>query len=317
MRNDLTMKNKCLVLGGGGFIGSNLVEGLLNSGYDVRVFDAKNFSKRNIEEFIDRIEVVEGDFNNPMDVQSAIDGVDYVYHLISTTLPANSVLNPCYDIESNLVPTIKLLQLCVEKSIKKIIFISSGGTVYGMPETIPIKESHVSNPINSYGITKRTIESYLYLYHKLWGLDVCIFRLSNPYGKRQNPKGTQGVIPVFLYKAIHQETIEIWGDGSVIRDYIHISDVIGILTKAITIETPEIIYNLGSGIGTSLNEILDLIKEHLEPGLKFNYLEARSFDVKANVLDVNLLQERFGFHNSVTLKNGITELHKVLKNEIR
>lgn len=317
MRNDLTMKKKCLILGGGGFIGSNLVEGLLDSGFQVRVFDVKNFSRRNIDEFIDRIEVFEGDFNNPTDIQSAIAGVDYVYHLISTTLPANSVLNPCYDIESNLVPTIKLLQLCVEKSIKKIIFISSGGTVYGVPETIPIKESHVSNPINSYGITKRTIESYCYLYHKLWGLDVCIFRLSNPYGKRQNPRGSQGVIPVFLYKAINQQTIEIWGDGSVVRDYIHISDVIGILVKAITMATPEIIYNLGSGIGTSLNEILDLIKEHLEPNLKFSYLEGRSFDVQANVLDISLLQKRFNFHNSVTLKTGISELYTVLKNEIK
>jgi UDP-glucose 4-epimerase len=308
------MKPKCLILGGGGFIGSHLIHGLLNAGYHVRIFDVKNFSKRNIEEFTAGIEIIEGDFNNPVDVQTAIDGVDYIYHLISTTLPANSVLNPCYDVESNLIPTIKLLQYCVKTPIKKIVFISSGGTIYGIPEQIPIKESHASNPINSYGITKRTIESYFNLYNKQWGLNTCIFRLSNPYGEKQNPKGTQGVIPVFLYKAIHGEIIEVWGDGTVIRDYVHINDVIEVLIKAITIDTPEIIYNLGSGIGTSLNEILNLIKEHLEPELKVNYLNARSFDVPINILDISLLRQRFSLPNNVSLKTGIIELHKVLKN---
>jgi UDP-glucose 4-epimerase len=205
------------------------------------------------------------------------------------------------------------LQYCLEKAIKKIIFISSGGTVYGIPESIPIKESHASNPISSYGITKRTIESYFNLYDKLWGLNTCIFRLSNPYGEKQNPKGTQGVIPVFLHKAIHGEVIEVWGDGEIVRDYIHIKDVIRVLTQAITIDTPESIYNLGSGIGTSLNEILALIKNDLEPELKVNYLSARSFDVPTNVLNTDLLRQRFNFRSTINLKTGISELHKVLK----
>ncbi|WP_374951141.1 NAD-dependent epimerase/dehydratase family protein [Mucilaginibacter sp.] len=309
------MKQKCLILGGGGFIGSHLVEGLLNGGYDVKIFDVKNFSRRNIDEYAQNIEIVEGDFNNPIDIKEALVGIDYVYHLISTTLPANSVLNPSYDVESNLIPTIKLLQFCVESNIKKVVFISSGGTVYGIPESIPIKENHASNPINSYGITKRTIESYFTLYNQLWGVNTCIFRLSNPYGKKQNPKAKQGVIPVFLYKAIHNETIEVWGDGDVVRDYIHITDVTKVLVKAIEIDTPERIYNLGSGTGTSLNKILDMIKSNLEPQLKVTYLKSRSFDVPTNVLDVRLLNERFGFQKNIDLQIGIADLHKILKNE--
>jgi UDP-glucose 4-epimerase len=307
------MKKKCLVLGGGGFIGANLVEKLLNTDFDVRIFEIKNFSKKNIEDFIDKIEIVEGDFSNPIDLELAMIGVDFIYHLISTTLPANSVLNPSYDIESNLIPTLKLLQLCVQKKIKKVVFISSGGTVYGIPETLPIPENHASNPLNSYGITKRTIESYFMLFHKFWALDVCIFRLSNPYGEKQNPKSIQGAIPVFLHKAINKEHIEVWGDGSVVRDYIHISDVTMMLVKSLQLETPELIYNLGSGIGTSLNEILDFIRDVLEPDLQVTYLSSRSFDVPANILDIKLLKQRFGFEIGVELQDGITELHRYLK----
>jgi len=310
------MKRKCLVLGGGGFIGANLVKSLLSEGYKVKIFDVKNFSRINISEYLDKVEIIEGDFSNPVDVELALKGVDFVYHLISTTLPANSVLNPAYDIESNLIPTLKLLQLCIDKSIKKVIFISSGGTVYGIPQQLPIPEDHASNPMNSYGITKRTIESYFNLYSKLWGLNVCVFRLSNPYGEKQNPRGAQGVIPVFLYKAIHKEVIEVWGDGEVVRDYIHIDDVIRFLVKAIVLETPEVIYNLGSGIGTSLNEILNFIKDELHPMVKIKYLKGRSFDVPVNVLDNSLLKKRFNFDQFMDLKSGIRALNKSLERKI-
>lgn len=179
---------KCVILGGGGFIGANLAEKLLLHGYSVRIFDMKNFSKKNIDSFIEKIDIIEGDFNNPVDMELAVNEVDYVFHLISTTIPSNSVLNPTYDIETNVIPTISLLQYCTSSKIKKVVYISSGGTVYGIPETLPIPEHHNCNPINSYGIAKRTIESYFQLYNKIWGVKCCVFRLSNPYGEKQNPK---------------------------------------------------------------------------------------------------------------------------------
>lgn len=298
------MNNRCLILGGGGFIGSHLAEALLLSGYSVRVFDIKNFSKKNLEAFADKIEIVEGDFHNPVDVRDALKGVEFVYHLISSTIPANSVLNPSFDIESNVIPSIHLLEMCSEIKIRKVIFISSGGTVYGVPEYIPISETHSCNPISSYGITKRTIENYFTLYNKLWELDVCVFRLSNPYGERQNPKGIQGVIPVFLNKMINNEVIDIWGNGEVIRDYIYINDVTRVLVKALIIDTPELIYNLGSGVGTSLNQILRYIQNNYSK-LRVNYLDARNFDVPVNVLDNKLLQARFGFTTTTEIEEGI------------
>jgi UDP-glucose 4-epimerase len=308
------MKKKCLILGGGGFIGSHLAKDLLSSGYSVRVFDVKNFSKKNLETFIDDIEVFEGDFHNPVDIALALKDIDYLYHLISSTIPSNSILNPAFDIESNVIPSIHLLQICLKKKIKKVIFISSGGTVYGIPCITPIPESHNCNPISSYGISKRTIENYFTLYHKLWQLDICIFRLSNPYGERQNPRGQQGVIPVFIRKAIKDEVIEVWGDGEVIRDYIYINDVTSVLIRALSIKTPELIYNLGSGIGTSLNQILQFITSHINPDQKINYLKGRSFDVPVNVLDTSLLSKRFGITEQTSLNNGMEIIYQFLLN---
>ncbi|TDE13135.1 NAD-dependent epimerase/dehydratase family protein [Dyadobacter psychrotolerans] len=304
------MKGKCLVIGGGGFIGSHLAEGLLSDDYEVRIFDISNFDKRNLISFIHKVEICEGDFSNPIDIASALRGIDFVYHLVSSTIPSNSVLNPSYDIESNVIPSIILLQQCIQASIQKIVFISSGGTVYGIPEHLPLSESHPSNPISSYGIAKRTIESYISLYNKLWGLNACIFRLSNPYGERQNPLGKQGVIPIFLHKAFRKEIIQVWGNGEVIRDYIYINDVTSALIKAIKIETPELVYNLGSGVGTSINHILDFIKEQVNPSVKINYLESRDFDVPENVLDITLLLKRFELKNQINLETGLSIMMK-------
>jgi UDP-glucose 4-epimerase len=304
-------KKRCLILGGGGFIGSHLAEKLLHLGYSVRIFDVKNFSRHNIRAFENELEISEGDFHNPIDVSLALEGANFVYHLISTTIPSNSVLNPTYDIESNLIPTVQLLQICTKKEIEKVIFVSSGGTIYGVPQYVPIKEDHPSNPINSYGITKRTIESYFILYNKLFNLNSCIFRLSNPYGEKQNPHIAQGAITIFSYKSIVDLPIEIWGDGEVIRDYIYIEDVVQALISSLTVYTPEIIYNLGSGVGTSLNDIIKIIKSDFNKDLKVTYGQSRNFDVPANVLDISLIENRFNWRPKTDLTKG---LHLIYNN---
>lgn len=310
------MKKKCLILGGAGFIGSNLIATLLSEGYAVRVFDVEGFSRRNIQEYINKVEIIEGNFQDISKIKSLLKNIDYVFHLISTTVPSSSQLNPYFDVDSNLIPTLQLLELIKQSSVKKLIFLSSGGTVYGIPSVIPIKENHSTNPINSYGIVKKAIEDYLLLYNRLWNIDICIFRLSNPFGEKQNPRGIQGVIPVFLSKAINNETIEVWGDGNVIRDYIYIKDVTKIMVDALAIKTPEIVYNLGSGIGTSINDILQIIKDNFSPELKVNYTEGRSFDVPVNVLDISNLKNRFGIKKFVNINDGMNILYNYIKNDI-
>ena len=220
------MKGNCIIFGGGGFIGSHLAEELLEKGYNVTVFDKLNFSRANIAGLKDKIKVIEGDFNNETELLSSLAGIDYVFHLVSSTLPASSNENPVYDVESNLVSTLRLLHDMKNNNVRKIVFISSGGTVYGYPDSTPIKESHPRRPVCSYGIIKKTIEDYLYMYKYLYGLDYTVFRLSNPYGERQNPLYSQGAVPVFIKKILMNEKISIWGNGEIKRDFIYIKDAV-------------------------------------------------------------------------------------------
>lgn len=310
------MKYKnCLILGGGGFIGSHLCDELLENGYGVTIFDKINFSYKNIEHNIEKIKVIEGDFNNEIDIKNSLENIDVVYHLVSSTLPAMSNDNPVYDVETNLVSTLKFLDEAIKQKVKKIIFISSGGTVYGIPKEIPIKENHPRNPICSYGIIKKTIEDYLYMFNKIYGLDYYVFRMSNPYGERQNPHAAQGVIPVWLNKIVAKEKIEIWGDGTVTRDYIYIKDAVKVLVKSLKIKTEEKIFNLSSGTGKDLNHLLSIIDEITAAKPDVIYKDKRNIDVPVNILDNELIKNVFGWKPVVTLKEGIKLTYEFVKRE--
>lgn len=160
---------RCLVLGGAGFIGSHLVDGLLAHGHQVRVLDRPGVAPIHRDPN-PALEIVAGDFSNAGDIAEAITGIDVCFHLVSTTLPRSSNADPVFDLETNLVGTVRLLQRTVESGVRKVVFVSSGGTVYGTPQYLPIDENHPTNPICSYGITKLAIEKYLELFHHLHGL---------------------------------------------------------------------------------------------------------------------------------------------------
>ncbi len=304
-------KLKCLLLGGGGFIGSHLAGSLLEAGYDVRIFDIRNFSTRNLEKIKDQVEIREGDFQNRQDVAAALVGIDHVFHLVSSTIPAVSMSNPVFDIESNLVSTVRLLEECRNGNrIRSFNFISSGGTVYGIPAILPIPESHPLVPLNSYGIIKSAIESYCSLYRRNYGLNCRVFRLSNPYGEHQNPFGQQGVIAVFLRKAIRGEEIEVWGDGSVVRDYIYIDDVNEVLTRSLQTETADHVFNIGSGEGHSLNDIIAIIRNVSGIEVKVTFREGRQFDVPLNVLDITRASKAFSWSPRTGIREGIQRVYK-------
>ena len=296
---------KILVLGGGGFIGSHLCDALWAAGHQVRVFEHHGVRPLCRPETLQHLEWMEGDFNNPQQVEQAIQGCAVIYHLISTTVPKNANDNPVYDAESNILPSIHLLQAAVRHQTQKVIFISSGGTVYGPPQQIPITESHPTNPISAYGISKLTIEKYLHLFHALHGLDYCILRLANPYGERQRLGVGQGAVATFLDKVRRRETIEIWGDGNVVRDYIYIADVITALICALQNQGGTRIFNVGSGIGISLNQMLDVMETMLGQPLKRSYLPSRCFDVPTNVLDIQQIRQTFGWLPQTDFTTGI------------
>jgi UDP-glucose 4-epimerase len=298
-------RGSCIIYGGGGFIGSHLCENLLNREYDVTIFDKLNFSPKNLSNVIDRIKIIEGDFNNEVDIEKSLKEIDFVFHLVSSTLPTNSNENPVYDAETNLLSSLRLFNECRTTKIKKVVFLSSGGTVYGIPEEIPVSETHSINPIVSYGIIKRTIEKYLYMYYKLYGLDYYIFRLSNPYGERQNPFAAQGAIAVFLYKIMNNEPIEIWGDGSITRDYIYIKDAVDLIAKSISIKTDEKIFNVSTSKGYSLNEVVDIISKVSGIAANVNYTTGRGIDVPVSILDNALAKRTFDWSPDTDIEDGI------------
>lgn len=305
---------RCIVYGGGGFIGSHLAEKLLNSNYEVTVFDKLNFSKKNISAFEDKIKILEGDFNNIVDIKNSLNNVDVVFHLVSSTLPASSNDNPVYDVETNLVSSLNLFKECVERKIRKVIFLSSGGTVYGIPENIPVKETDNSNPICSYGIIKKTIEEYLFMFEKIYGLDYFVFRLSNPYGERQNPRAAQGAIAVFINKAINKELITIWGDGNIVRDYIYIKDAVNVLVDAVALTSKNKIYNLSSGAGYSLNELIDIIKKISGKEINVEYKDKRNIDVPVNILDNTSVKKTFNWRPETSIEKGMNLVYNHLLN---
>lgn len=299
-------KRRCLVLGGCGFIGSHLVDRLVHRGYEVRIFDKSKVDTRNIKQHLNGIELVMGDFANKDDLRQGLKKIDYVFHFIGTTLPQSSTENPIYDIESNVVSTINMLEIAKSNAVKKIIFASSGGTIYGVPQQIPISEDHPTNPICSYGISKLIIEKYLYLYYKLYGLDYVILRISNAYGERQDPRSAQGAIAVFLGNIIKGQPIQIWGDGSVVRDYIHVHDIADACVNAIeTRENKHHVFNIGSGKGLSLNQIIAYLKEEVKDRFDVDYQEGRKIDVPVNILDIRLARNILGWEPAIPFEKGL------------
>ena len=296
---------KITVFGGGGFIGSAIADCLLKEGHELRIFERplvepyRSFANDEIVDWL------AGDLMSAYDVGNAIDGVDVVLHLVSTTLPKNSNDDPVYDVQSNLVASLQMLNAMVVKKVPKIVFISSGGTVYGNPQYLPINESHPTEPRVSYGITKLAIEKYLLMFQELHGIKVNILRVANPYGERQRIETAQGAVGVFVNKAIQQLPIDIWGDGSVTRDYLHISDVAEAFVRAVHYNGAKSVFNISSGMGTSLNQMVDMIDQVLDCKIVRNYQPSRSFDVPISILDNSLAFQELGWEPKVKLEDGI------------
>jgi UDP-glucose 4-epimerase len=296
---------KALIIGGNGFIGCNLADKLLASGHKVTSFDLYPARYRESDS---RIKYVYGDFANHGEVRDAVRGNDWIFHLAYTTLPATSNEDPSYDVRSNIIAALQLLDACRESQVKKVVFISSGGTVYGIPQSLPVREDHPTEPICSYGITKLAIEKYLHLYHHLYNLDYVVTRLANPYGEFQNPQARQGAITVFLGNVLAGKPITIWGDGEVVRDYIYIGDAADALVKAAEYcpdEKEPRLFNIGSGSGQSLNQIVRAVRNVVGTEVEVVHHPARATDVPANVLDISRAKKCLGWQPEINLENGI------------
>lgn len=291
-----------LVLGGNGFIGSHLVDKLILEGHFVRVFDKR---EEHYRKAISGVDYYLNEFGNRGLLAEALTGIDIVVHLVSTTLPKTSNDDPVFDVQSNVIESLFLFEECIIKKVRKVVFVSSGGTVYGIPQSMPVYEENQTNPICSYGICKLTIEKYLYLFNKLHNLDFVIIRPSNPFGSRQNPFGIQGAIPIFLGKILRNEPIQIWGNGEVIRDYIYIDDLVEALYCSIIYKTTSNVFNIGSGKGYSLNKIITLIKNVTGREFLVTYTGSRTYDVPEIYLDITRASKELNWIPLTSLEEGL------------
>lgn len=296
-------------MGGSGFIGRNLCHSLVEKGAIVHSFARSVPLVAGVDqEWQRKIEWISGNFSDTELVCKSLRKIDIVFHLISSTIPATSNADVQYDLSSNVLPTLQMLELLKYSDVEKVIFVSSGGAIYGKPEQMPISENHVTNPICAYGIQKLAIEKYLHLFHHLWKLDYAIVRPSNPYGVGQPFDRPQGVIANFMHKAIRREPVEIWGDGRVIRDYIYIDDLINACLLLIGHPGPSRVFNIGTGQGHTLLEVISMIENITGEPMTVRFREARSADVPMNVLEIGRAAAELKWHPTTDIMTGLKQM---------
>jgi UDP-glucose 4-epimerase len=300
---------ECLVIGADGFIGRHLVKDLVSRGYAVRAFDRyKDYAAGATHDqgSPEMVELFPGDFLNRNDLTDALDGVKYVFHLVSMTNPSVSANDPFIDIDTNVRGSIELFELCSNSdSVKKVIFFSSGGTVYGEQATPLLHEELPLRPQSPYAIGKAAIEYYLRYFKKVNNLDYIVYRIANPYGPGQNILAKQGVIPIFLHHLIKNEPVTVLGDGSMIRDYLYISDVTRMIAETFSKNNEFDVYNIGSGGGKSVNDLIRSIESVTGKTFKVNHLEQPPTFVHRSVLDTSRIEKEFGVKPEVSLDEGM------------
>ncbi len=292
-----------VVIGGAGFIGTNLAiklsENLENK---ILLVD------RNLNFFNDAVKIGNVQLRQSMlnceDDFAFLDGQDVLYHLVSTTVPTTSNQNISLELQENVVFSSMLLEKCVCYGVKKVVFISSGGTVYGKEVNCPLSEETPLKPISSYGMQKVAIENLLYLYYYICGLDYRVIRLSNPYGPYQRPNGILGAVTTFVFKALNKDEIQVYGDGTIIRDFIYIDDAVRGILNIVNGECEKRVFNLGCGYGTSIKEVIEIVKK-IVGDVKVIYKERRKVDVPINYLNIARYENYFGKLNPVSLEDGI------------
>lgn len=306
-----------ILLGAAGFIGTNLTMELSkDKNNNITVVDrCKAYFTPICRMNCDRISVLESDLTSTTDFNELLKGQDIVYHLVSTTVPTTSNQHISQELMANVIFSANLFEACVKCGVKKVVFISSGGTVYGKEAECPLTEDTPTNPISSYGVQKITIEKLLYLYNYMYGLDYRVIRLANPYGPYQRPNGILGAVTTFTYKALKNETITVYGDGSVVRDFIYIDDAIRAIMKIVNVDTKHHTFNLGCGYGTSIKQLLGTIELALGIKLDIIYVEGRKVDVPVNYLDINRYEKYYGALNPITLADGIKRTAEFMKRE--
>jgi UDP-glucose 4-epimerase len=296
---------RVLVTGAAGFLGSAVTGALERAGFIVRIADTAA-RLQSCADLSGEREVWTYDFSAQAPPRGMLEGVDALVHLGCTTNPAHSMAAMAFDADSNIGPSIRLFEAAAGAGIGRVVFSSSGGTIYGAPARLPVDENAATRPLSAYGVSKLAIENYLAIQPGLLGVSL---RVANPYGAFQLRGAAIGVIARYLLAVSRGEPLEVWGDGSVVRDYIAVADVADAFVAAVG--QPGLVpgpYNIGTGSGTSIAGIIAMIFDATGRQVPVVHRPARGYDVPAIVLDCGLFSKRTGWRAGTDLKDGIAEL---------
>ena len=299
---------KVLVTGGAGFIGSHLVDEALEEGYDVVTIDNLNNGKLenlNKDAKFYKVDIV--DIDN-LSLVFEKEKPDYVIHLAAQISLRESLKNPIYDAEQNILGSINILECCRKFNVKKVVYASSAA-VYGFPKYLPVDEKHPINPFSPYGVSKHTVEHYLQYYHENFEIDYIILRYSNVYGERQDPLGEAGVIAIFIDKLKKGERPIIFGDGEQTRDFVYAKDVVEANLLALEKETENKVFNISTNTETSVNELFKKIKEIMNSNINPIYKNPIK-EVRNIRLDNSLAEKELNWKPKVELNEGLKKIAK-------
>lgn len=296
---------RCAILGGAGFLGRHIGRAMASEGAEAWSVDRSLSAAGSAPWLAGEVQADCFDLPSWWDV---VGGADVIVHLASSTVPATASEDPIQDVQTNLVGTLRLLQELRKKAARpKLLFASSGGAVYGRPQYVPLCEAHPTMPMGAYGATKLAIEHHLRIEEAQHGLPCRILRLSNPYGEWQQPHGVQGVIAVFAHRALNAQPLDVWGDGSVVRDFVYAADVGYAFAAAARHEGETRIFNIGGGAGHSVNDIVHTLEQLLGHAVERRVFPARPFDPPVNVLDIQRAQNELFWKPTMAFEDGVAK----------
>lgn len=294
---------KILVTGGAGFIGSHVVDQFIEAGHDVVVVDNLSTGREknlNPKARFYRVDIRDPELRKVFEIEKP----EVVDHHAAQMNVRRSVADPIYDADVNVRGSVHLLELCREYGVRKMIYISSGGAVYGEPVYLPCDEEHPVRPLCPYGLTKYAFELYLYIYQQNYGIDYTVFRYPNVYGPRQDPLGEAGVIAIFTGQMLRGEPVTIYGTGDQVRDYVHVYDCARANMLALESGSGRV-YNLGSGKGTTVNELFQRLKAITGYSGMPNYAPAKLGETFKIYLNAQRAKEELGWVPTISLEEGL------------
>lgn len=304
---------RALVVGGNGFLGSHLVDALARAGHEVTSFDRYSAG---IARHAEDVRRVEGEFLNRADLELAVRGQDLVFHFLSTTTPATAESDPSLDVRTNVAQSVELLQSCVAADVDHVYFASTGGAIYGDQDKPEYRETDQPLPVSPYGIGKLTIEHYLRFFETVHGLRSTALRISNPFGTRQHVHRKQGLIPIALREVALGNPVIRLGDGRMVRDYIEVGDLMRMIVRMLGQEHRHPVYNLGSGRGLTVNEVLAALERVVGRAVDVREMPVPASFVGRSVLDISRYREEFGDVELRSLESGVAMVWDEVRQQV-